>query len=141
MLLFSWLVEKTLHEQWSDRKASLQNAESVYYTFLASTFVMDSMTHAAPGNFNELNFGTGLSYMVGALPESEQKAWRSKLDDSSAVNLTKVGLELMKAVEAEERKIKRGEEVSRWSFMLLYVAGAVLLLLSDVFKRDSSTTV
>ncbi len=138
VLLGSWMIEKTLHEEWDSRQRSLQRAEFIYLIFLASSFTMDALPDSPTKNqFNDMNFRTGLSYMAQGLPEDMKAKFESKISSSSDLNA--VGTELMKAIEHEAQIIKQREGFSRLVFMALYVLGTVLILISEIFNSDKSS--
>jgi len=137
ILFLSWLSERTVYERWSSNERSLERAESIYLTFLASSFAMDAIPKA-DAKYNEMNFSVGLSYMARALPEDLGKDWEERI--AASENLNQTGLDLMAAVENRKAAIERNEAVWWWFFMSLYGLGSGLVLLSDLFKIQARET-
>jgi hypothetical protein len=133
VLLGSWTIEKTLLDSWESREHSLQNAEMVYSIFLASSLTMNAIPKS-DGFFNEMNFRTGLNNMTHAFPDDVAEKWNSRI--AASTDLNKIGIELMSAVEQEEKLIQRGKSLSRWIFMALYLFGSILIFLPDLYSRE-----
>lgn len=151
LLLSAWLTQQFLFDKWAERVATIDRAQSDFYTYQSNNSLFNVLFEiASPSkrtslrHFQTRNYQFGLTHLRKALSEERLKKLDNKIaqktrEMSYLKDLASIQAELeiiQDEFEKEKEDIEQSKHSAQKVFWLLYLLGSTTMLLGNLLPAD-----